>query len=74
MGDAMAVLVRRAIEGFGRRDFHTGFQVENLLSGQRGIKSIGAMDANAGLRRVPVAFGTSFELDFGREGASNSKL
>jgi hypothetical protein len=33
MGDAMAVLVRRTLERFRRRDLRAGFEVEDFLAG-----------------------------------------
>src|ERR1700677_648409 len=65
MGNAMAVLVGRAMEGFSGGDFRAGFKVKNLLPAQRSIKGIGTMDADAGFGRVPVTVGTGYELQSG---------
>ena len=66
MRDAMAVFVGGAIEGFGGRDFIAGFEVEDLLASQGGVKSIGAMHSNVRFRRVPIACGIGLELQPGR--------
>src|ERR1700677_3002817 len=65
MGNAMAVLVGRAMEGFSGGDFRAGFKVKNLLPAQRSIKGIGTMDADAGFGRVPVTVGTGYKLQSG---------
>lgn len=68
MGDTVAVLVGRALEGFRGCDFLAGFEVEDFLSGQRGIEGVGPMNADAGLGRVPVACRIGFKFQSGGRG------
>ncbi len=68
MGDAMAVFVGGAGEGFAGSDFQTGFEVEDFFAGEMGVEGVGAMDADAGFGLIPVAFGAGLEGDAGGRG------
>ena len=68
MGDAMAVLVGGAVEGFAGRDFQAGFEVEDFFAGEVGVEGVGAMDADAGFGLIPVAFGAGLEVQAGGRG------
>jgi hypothetical protein len=68
MGDAMAVLVGRAMKSIGGGDFRAGLEVEDALPAEVGVKGIGAMDADTGLRYIPVAAGIGLTVVTGGRG------
>jgi hypothetical protein len=60
--DAMAVLVRGALKGFGGGNLRARLEVVDLLARQCRIKRIRPMHPHVRLRRVPITLGLRLKL------------